>query len=224
MGAFQRKWSDEQRDAMVSARLDRGMTYRRVMELATAGALTAPDGSKLAPFKPPLSTVASLARDEKKRRMGRQTTQLAQLEPRDAIEALRRRLLSAADTVLQVEEKKAPEKRDLDRMREVGRCVREFAAIKAPSDEPSRKPGQRENGRQPEAPTRTGMAGALIAAHRKAEGPTAPDGHTETQTNTENGNATERSAVDDGTAEAQEDMAPGSLARAAATASLVPSA
>lgn len=219
-GAFQRKWSDDQRDAMTSGRLDRGMTLRRVVELAKAGELTAPDGTKLDPFTPPISTVASLARDEKKRRLGKQTTQLAQLEPRDAIEALRKRLLSAADGVLQVEEKKPPEKRDLDRMREVGRCVREFAAIKAPTDEPSRKPGQRENGKQPEAPTRTGLAGTILNAHRNGEGATASGTHTETEAHAETGDAAQRSAHDAQAAEAQGDDAPGSDARAAVTSAL----
>src|SRR3954449_2076805 len=98
-GAFVRKWTDDQREAMVSARLDRGMTFRRVVELANAGALTAPDGTRLEPFDPPVSTIAGLVRAAKRKRMGKDVSQLAQLEPRDAIEALRRRLINAADAM-----------------------------------------------------------------------------------------------------------------------------
>jgi hypothetical protein len=219
-GAFVRKYTDDQREAMISARLDRGMTFRRVVEVARAGELTAPDGTRLEPFDPPISTIASLARDAKKRRMGKQVSQVAQLPARDAIEALRRRLVNAADAMLEHELKRPLEKRDPERLRQIGRCVREFAAIPAQKDPTPTAPGSKQGGERNGGATQGGIGGSIIAAHR--QGSTAQEAssthtHMDGEAPEQNGTGAANAAE-----ERTEDSGPGSLARAVALRAPVP--
>lgn len=219
MGNFQRKWTPEQHEAMASARLDRRMTYKRITELARAGELSAPDGGKLEPFAPPLSTVASIARDAKKRRMGEQVSELAQLPHRDAIDALRRRFLSACDAMLKDWEKMPAAKRDPERLRQIVRCAREAQALPDRAEPAKPAPGQKTNGDVQGATTQGGLGGSLLAAHRQ-QGSTAPDAtskHEETQERTD----AERSSSAAEEQEGQEDGSPGSFARSVARRQLV---
>src|SRR5690349_3802061 len=97
MPKFAEKWSHEQREAAAIAYADLKLgPYRRISELAAAGALTY-NGRKLDPFDMPPATVASLVQRLRKRRAGEITTELAKIPPRDAIEALRVRLVSVAE-------------------------------------------------------------------------------------------------------------------------------
>jgi hypothetical protein len=213
-GAFVRKYSDEQRDAMIAARLDRRIPYRRIIELARSGELV----PGLEPFDPPISTIASLARDARKRRMGGKVSQLAQLPPRDAIEALRRRLLNSADAMLQAEEKRKPEQRSADRQRDIARMAREAAALKPPADAAAPAPGAKTNGTQAEGPTRSGMAAEILKANRAQEetaqsAPSVPHTYTD-------GQAAATHAADHGSKERTDaaDRRASSLTRRAATA------
>jgi hypothetical protein len=166
-GPFARKYTDEQRDAVIAARLDRGIKLRRVVELAESGDLAA----GLEPFTMPISTIASLARDEHRRRTGKTPSKVAELEPRDAIEALRTRLVSLADSELAILEKKRAGTRDPAKGREIAKLVREIQAIPGRKQDPRPGPGQRSNGTR-EGGEVTGLGAGLIKAHRNGD-PTA---------------------------------------------------
>jgi hypothetical protein len=93
------------------------------------------------------------------------------MKPGDAVEALRRRLLAVADAELGVIERQARGKRDLDRYRDIVKCVREAMSIPAANDERP-KPAGKGRHDQPGAPrppaTAGRLAGPLMAAHRQA--------------------------------------------------------
>lgn len=183
MGQFQQKWTTEQKDACVSAYIDRGVRpMQRVAELARTGRLTVASGEFLEPFPIPHGTVQSLIRDERKRRAGRTRRALATAPPRDAIEDLRRRLVAAADALLEHEEKKIqrkPETVNPERLRQITRCVREAQALPGPNDEPKPKPGQKVDGVRLNGQTRSGLAHDILT---DAQGSTAPDDTTPTET------------------------------------------
>jgi hypothetical protein len=63
--------------------------------------------------------------------------------------------------------KKTPAEADPGRGREIARLIREAAAIPAMKDDTPPKPGQSQDGRRRDEQTRTGPAGALLAAMRE---------------------------------------------------------
>src|SRR4051812_30855026 len=77
MSQFERKWTDEQRAAVVSAVLDHGMTGKQAAEAAATGDLFG-----LEPFKMPRGTVLDLSGRERKRR---RAATVAALEPDERI-------------------------------------------------------------------------------------------------------------------------------------------
>jgi hypothetical protein len=64
---FQRRWSDEQREAVVQAVLVHGLSVKRTAELAAEGRLPGV-GRSLEPFPMPWATVADYARADRNRR------------------------------------------------------------------------------------------------------------------------------------------------------------
>jgi hypothetical protein len=78
----------------------------------------------------------------------REVNELAKAAPRDAIEALRRRLVNAADAELAAMEKRQKNGKSVpgEELRQVARAVREIAAIPGPSDARPAAPGARVNG------------------------------------------------------------------------------
>jgi hypothetical protein len=228
MAAFQAKYTAEQREAIASAVIDRGASAPRVVELAAAGQLTDSHGAALEPFTVPANTVRSEARKAKNRRQGKAVSELAQLPPRDAIEALRRRLINAADAMLAQELKRKPADRDPERLRQIGRCVREFAAIPGPKETAPKRPGQKTAGEREQGGTGGGLAGNLLNAHRsqtattgkgrpRHDGAAGPEGQ---------GIGAQQAPTQDDAEqdETQDDGAPGSSARSIAHASLMPAA
>lgn len=189
--AFAPVYSDEQREAIATAYEDRKIRpAKRVCELAAAGDLEH-RGAKLDPFTVPENTVRDLARDLRKRRTGERTSQLAALEPRDAIEALRRRLVNAADAMLDDLEQKVKKDAgtaDPERLRQITRAVREAAALPGPTDPRPTAPGSKAGGKRNGGATQGGLGGELLKAARAegetAHGTTPPrengDGRTET--------------------------------------------
>src|SRR4051794_38046495 len=96
--SFHERYSEEEREPLGSAYLDRGIgPARRVVELAAAGEREH-DGQRLDPFITSESTVRSVAGLLRRRRAGQATSALASAPPRDAVEALRGRLVDVADT------------------------------------------------------------------------------------------------------------------------------
>jgi hypothetical protein len=214
-GAFTPKYTDEQREAVASSVLDRGTTYKRAVELAAAGELRDVNGDKLDPFTVAPGSVNTMVARARKARMGARST-LATAPPRDAVEQLRRAFVDLTEDKLRSMQRKAKRDRNavsFGEIREGLRVLRELQAIPGPDDERKPAPGAKVNGERNGAETRSGLAGALLKANR--QGTTAPDVH-KTESNAENGNAAERSAVDDGATGTKTDERPGSLTRSIA--------
>ena len=159
---FTAKLTVEQRQAVGLAMADTNMSAGQIATAAKLGKLADfKTGQVLGPFDVSRSYVAQLGSKERRRRLGK-TSKISDLEHRDAVEALRRRFLETADAVLSWEEKRAPEKRDLERVRQCVRCVREAAALPGPTD-PRPVSTVKRTGKMP-----GGMAGQILAEHRRA--------------------------------------------------------
>jgi hypothetical protein len=186
MSYFQAKYSAEQKEAMALARLDRGLTAKKVVDQATNGLLPDSHGQLLPPFEPTVPTVYDAARTLKKRRRGELATGLADLDQNDAVEALRRRLLSVADSELRLIEK-AKTPADLERLRQIVRVTREISALPGPNQGRTVQPGQRdpEAKRTAGGATTGGLAGSILAAVRSTGQP-APEPPTPQHTMAEN--------------------------------------
>ena len=174
MPAFTRMYTDQQREAMAAAFVG-GMTCKAVVAAAGAGELVH-NGQRLEAFEAKPSTVRDLGRRLRKRRAGELHSQLLEASPRDAVEALRRRLVSAADHELDALEgaRKRGERVDLERLRQVARTVREAAAIPGPTAPRPPAPGvrDRDTGVRVGGPTRGGLAAQILEA--TARGPAGP--------------------------------------------------
>lgn len=169
MAAFDTKYTTEQREAMVYYYDERGYSAPQIVRLAKAGELRW-KGKGLASFGPKESTIRAEVSKVRRRREGKEKRDLASLPPRDAIEALRRRLLNVADAEMEYEEKKKPGSRDLKRMTEISRLAFEASRVPGPK-EPRPAQGQAPgiDGRKGPV-TRTGLAGDLLKDHRASVG------------------------------------------------------
>lgn len=170
---LERKYNDEQRDAVGRAFEGGIRPAGRVVELAAAGELPGADGEPLEPFAVPESSVRALAR--RWRRQGRaKTRELADLEPRDAVEALRLGLLDVAERELRALRRQKAGDVDVARLNRLARTVRELQAVPGPNDDRRPAPGQKVNGERNGGETRTGLAGDILRAHREGAVPVAP--------------------------------------------------
>lgn len=222
MGDFQRKYSNAWREAFASAVLDRGMTPKRVVELAAAGDFTANDGSRLEHRVVPPSTVKSIADRERRARMGRTKDPIADAQPRDAIEQLRVEYVTLCRTVLKAEQSKATKDAgtvDLSRLHQIGGIIAKAAAIPGRNEARGATASARTN--PTPTPGRSGTdlgAGILADAGRNtAQQETAPELPEETEAHTD---STTPQRSEDGTpaaqhANTQNHSEPGSLASVA---------
>lgn len=159
MAGWERKYSDQQRRAVIQARLERGLPAKAVSELAARGELVALNGDKLEPFEIPEGTVYSYGRNAESRRRRAATSTLADQPAQDAVEEIRRRLVAALDhETMRLDERrrrKPNEPSDAEQLRKCARALRELAAMPAPG----------ERGRQPGRPGQDGgvPAGESIA-------------------------------------------------------------
>jgi hypothetical protein len=179
------KYTADERDAMGLGVVDRGMTAEEVKTAAEAGLLERSDGTRLPPFSPPAGSVRHYARMVKKRRAGKARSEADKLPPRDAVESVRIRLIRMIDLELATEERKRNGKRDLERIRQLGRAAREAAALPELNGPRPPSPGSKAAGSNP---TSGGLGGAIIRAHgtgrvstpaqeAKAEDSTRDTGH-----------------------------------------------
>lgn len=157
------KYSVEERDAMGLGMVDRGMSAQEVKTAAEAGLLERSDGTRLPPFEPPVASIRHYARVIKKRRAGRASSEAAKLPPRDAVESVRIRLIRMIDLELATEERKRNGKRDLERIRQLGRAAREAAALPELNAPRPRAPDAQPGGNR--TPT-GGLGGQILKAHR----------------------------------------------------------
>lgn len=188
MGAFDRKYTDEQKDAVAHAYEDRRVRpASRVADLAARGALEW-KGQALDPFQMGDDMVRECAKQLRRKRAGLQTSELAKAEPRDAVEALRRRMVNGADALLsdwerQVKQGKATAEDGV----KIARLVRELAAIPGPKEPRKPAPGQHnpETGRNEAGGRTAGLAGSILHAARGETAQNAPhtqhiEGHRDT--------------------------------------------
>jgi hypothetical protein len=206
---FEAKYTDEQRAAVVDAYEDRKIQpASRVRRLAQAGEL-----SGLEPFDMPESQIRYLASQLRKKRAGLAVSKVGDMPHRDGIEALRRRLMSAADwLVTEIEHDQAKRGKTVNRLRmgeelrQAIRCVREAAALPGPQDPRPVAPGARipnEEGRKNGGATQGGIADSIVKAHHASPAQDAQ----QTQTHTENSTGTREAARP---TETQADAVPGS--------------
>jgi hypothetical protein len=189
MSAFERRYSEDQIETAVTAYLDRGIRpQRKVLELAAAGQLQARDGRILKPFTMNRHTYADFLTRERKRRRGPMPRNALE-RPDDVMEGMRRRMIAVANDELTHAEKQRRGKRDPEHLRQIARLMREVAALPGPKDGRSRQPGARDqNGKMVDGASE-GIAGKMLAAHRRAQ--TAPElpSKQETQAETEDASA-----------------------------------
>lgn len=179
-GPWDRKYTDEQREAVAVARVDGGRTAQRVAEMAAAGELMH-RGEQLAPFTIPANTVYDFARKLERARRGENVSKVAELPHRDALEVLRRRLVNVGDSIVAALEKQAakdPANVDLERLRQAGRVVVELGRIPAATEPRPSAQTKAADGRR-DAPTRGGPAGALLREHRQHQAQTAQHNRTD---------------------------------------------
>ena len=170
---FHERYSDEQREALAVAYAERRIRpARRVVALAAAGELEY-NGAPLLPFEAKESTVRTLGSALLRRRAGLATSQLAAAPPSDAVEALRRRLVNAADAGVSELERRRRGKGgvDFERLRQAARAVREIAAIPGSGEPRPPAPGATVNGVRDGGATRGGLAGEILRAHRQRSQP-----------------------------------------------------
>lgn len=161
---FERRITNEMRAAVHDAGIARGLTHKRIAELAATGELLAGE-----PFDISWEYVGELVRKERKRREGKAASKLALMGPADSVETLRIRLVNLADSEALHLERAKEGQLDIDRAERLAKLVHAIARIPAVKDErPKRALGSRdENGdRGPE--TKVGLGGALLKAHRDA--------------------------------------------------------
>jgi hypothetical protein len=169
MPAFDQKFSEDQCDAAAEARVDRGLTLRRVSELAAAGDLEL-RGPLVPPVKISQSYVRDLANRLVRQRTGRAVSPLAEQAAPDANEALRRRLVNLSDAMLRAEEKKKPATVDPERLRQIARAVREAEQIRgAQGGTPPPRTSRDEHGKQHLGQSSGGLAGAMMRDLRATE-------------------------------------------------------
>lgn len=207
--AFQSKFSDNQRAAVVSAYIDRGVRpMSAIPRMAAAGELTL-HGVSVPPFDVGYGTARGWIKTEERRRSAR-----VQVAPEDQLEALRNQLLSVARLgVEDIERKQKKGQTDWELIRQVARAMREIKAIPGKDQPRGIKPGGHDpnTGTTNGGRTEGGLAGAVLAAARttprqEAPAPERPSPH---EAHAENRDAGPPSA----SGETEQDEAPGSAQR-----------
>lgn len=142
---FTVRYTPEQKQALAAAYLDRGIRpSAAVLELAEQGELTL-GSEKLPPFTVNPKSFQSLMSDERKRRSGRTRKQIVRIAHIDAVEDLRQRYVAVADHELRkIEDQQGfrgnKGEIDLERLRQVGRLIREAAALPAQKGDRAKTP------------------------------------------------------------------------------------
>ena len=182
-GAIERRYTDAQRDALAVAYEDRGIRpAAAIVALAATGDLV----EGLEPFTVANDqTVHKAVATLRKRRAGMASSAIGKLPPRDATERLRRTLAERIDEELEREGRKPKGKRDMEKLRQIGRAINEHARIPAPRDTVSTTTIGSGSDRGEQGATRGGIAGPLLTAHR-GSGQTAHEGDNASAAHTDN--------------------------------------
>jgi hypothetical protein len=161
------KYSETQRAAIVAA-LEDGLDATMVSALAASGELTDRAGFPLPGFTIPASTVRDFRRKAKYRRDAERRDLLLE-EPRDTVEQLRQDLLRVVHAELRGMQREKHGTRDLDRVRQAARALRELAAVSGPGPGRPPRPGYGPVAERVGGVTRGGLAESVLKAHRDRE-------------------------------------------------------
>lgn len=144
MAPFQAKYSEDQRETVRRAGLDLGIAPKDIARMAGRGELKL-RGVPMAPFQIPVGSVYGLIREERKRREGKELSNLVNKPHLDAVEVLRQRMISLGDTETLRMEKAQKAKPsapiDAEHARKMARFLRELAAMPPPG-RPGPQPGK----------------------------------------------------------------------------------
>lgn len=174
MSKWTARYTDEQRAAIEHAHLENHRKVADIVRMAAAGELKH-NGETLDAFEIPYQSASHIAKRAKRAREGNARSSLAALPPRDAIDELRRRLLSMADhetkrVQAQLNARK-PTPMDAELLRKLARATREIAALPTPDQARTPlaagqyTPGAGRDNRAPDTPTtRDNLAGAILKA------------------------------------------------------------
>lgn len=132
MAEWARKYDERERAAVEEAFLAKPRPAREICERAERGELTY-QGELVPAFKIPGSTVRDIGTKAMKRARGEEFSKLVNVPHVDAVEVLRRRMIALTDGELKKLESMGRAPVDLERMRKLGRVLRELAALPDPS-------------------------------------------------------------------------------------------
>jgi hypothetical protein len=214
--AFDSPYSDAQHEAAASARLDRGLPYERISELARAGQLKGVDGTPLEPFDVPANTVRSWASRERKNRAGKGETPAATMPHRDAVEEGRKRLHNLFYREVSKLESRKPGTVDPAKVSQWAKVLREIAALPDRTDPRPAAPGQKVNGERTGGETRSKLGSAIISEMKGSGKPPQTEGTDTSAEGEGDAGVAVRTPEQDN---AQMDGEPGSLALALAAQS-----
>jgi hypothetical protein len=167
------RWTDEQRAAVAIAVVERGLSASTAAALAAAGDLKGADGNRLEPFPMPATSVRTYVARYRRKRAGGIDSPLAELPHRDAVEQVRRRFANVIAAELEHLERQKAGTRDLERLRQLKRAAREWAALPDRTEPRPVKPGARADGKRQGAETKPGtdtIAGRILADVKRQEG------------------------------------------------------
>ena len=199
MSAFDRRYEPDAIEAVLYAYLDRKQRpLRKVLEMGRLGQLRTRDGREVRPFDCNEDTMRGYLTRERKRRRGAPRGSALD-RPDDVLEGLRKRMIAVADQELTFVERQKRGKRDPEHLRQIARVLREVAALPKPGEGRGRQPGKRDhNGVMVDGQTEGGIAGKLLAAHRRAPAPEPLNAEETKAENTDNGAHARINAHDSG--------------------------
>lgn len=171
MEPWKRVYSDQQRNALRYVFFVKGITnMAQIGRLANAGELVF-EGRDIPAFPIPAASVRDIINQEKRKRLGKQHSDLVAKPPGDAVETLRRRLTSILDhetaRLEKWQEKNTKTPVDAEQIRKLARAVRELDALPGPGERSTKTaPGRgAQQGNGGEAPAKPNtLAGTLAAA------------------------------------------------------------
>jgi hypothetical protein len=183
MGRFDAKYSTDMKDAIARAVIERKMTPREAIAAAKAGELP----GHREPFDMTLSSAQHVARQERRRRAGRELTAKQQGSPDDRLELLVGRQLAMIEHATTLMERKARGNRfaaeDLEKGRKLTAWTREAQALVgrvAPSKHTGRAARKTEAAGEPSSATESaaaqpsGLVAQMTRDHRERPPEQAP--------------------------------------------------
>ena len=175
------KYTDDQREAIETAGIDRGTRPAAIVALARAGDLRTGAGGRLEPFDVPRATVQTIIRNARRRRAGDVIAPEAALSARDAVEVLRTRMVNAISAeISRIERRHKATGKEGSELAQLAKAVRELAAIPGPDGKAPHGTGPSEarevTPRTRATTTHSPLGRAMLSQHtRRSNGTVQPD-------------------------------------------------